>query len=575
MTVILGINAYHGDSAAAVFRDGELLAAAEEERFTRVKHAAGFPAQAIRYCIDAAGVRAEEVDHVAVPRKRSAHMVRKALWALRLPHLARRRAEVYGRFGAVRDALAQCFEMSPSRIDARFHYVEHHVAHAASSYYASPFDNAAVITLDGLGDFASMLWGTGKGIDLDIEDFVLFPHSLGFYYTAITQYLGFPRYGDEYKVMGLASYGQPRYKDEFERIVRPGKDMDFSLDLRYFTHHKQGADVSWDGHELKQDILFSDELERALGPARRLGAPIEPRHQDVAATLQWRLEEIVIALLNQLYERVKTPNLCYAGGVAFNCVANGMIRERTPFEEVYIQPAAGDAGLAVGAAQYVHHQVLGDPRKFQMTHAYWGPEHTPDRIAGTLDRAGVSYVSMERPDLVERAAELIADGRIVGWFQGRTEWGPRALGNRSIVADPRRAEMKEILNRRVKHREPFRPFAPSILEEDTAEWFEKDYPSPFMLMAYPVRAEKRDRIPAPTHVDGTGRLQTVSRDANPIYWELIDAFKKSTGVPVLLNTSFNDNEPMVNTPEEALSCYTRTEMDALAMGPYLVESAST
>ena len=571
MTIILGLNAYHGDSSAAIFRDGELLAAVEEERFTRVKHAAGFPINAIRYCLDAANARAEEIDHVAIPRKRSAHLIHKALWALRLPHLARSRAGVYKRFGAISDALAHSLDTTPSKLKAQFHYVEHHIAHAASSYYASPFDNAAVITLDGLGDFASMLWGSGDGVDLDISDFVLFPHSLGFYYTAITQYLGFPKYGDEYKVMGLASYGEPRYKEEFERIVRPGRDMDFSLGLRYFTHHKKGADMSWDGHELKQSVLYSSELERILGPARRPDSPIERRHQDVAATLQWRLEEVVIALLNRLHDKLKTPNLCYAGGVAFNCVANGMILERTPFEEIYIQPAAGDAGLAIGAAQYVYHQVLGNPKNFGMTHAYWGPGHTPDQIVEALDNAGLSYQTLDTPNLVEKTAALIAEGGVVGWFQGRTEWGPRALGNRSIVADPRRAEMKDILNNRIKRREPFRPFAPSILEEETGDWFEKDYPSPFMLMAYPVREDKRSRIPAPTHVDGTGRLQTVSKQANPPYWELINAFKNQTGVPALLNTSFNDNEPVVNTPEEAIQCYARTKMDALVMDPFFVE----
>ena len=573
MTIILGLNSYHGDSSAAIFQEGQLLAAAEEERFTRVKHAAGFPSNAVRYCIASAGVKPEEIDHVAIPRKRSAHLFRKAIWALRLPHLARSRASVYKQFGAISDALAHSLDTSPSRLNADFHYVEHHVAHAASSYYASPFDNAAVITLDGLGDFASMLWGSGSGVDLDMTDFVLFPHSLGFYYTAITQYLGFPKYGDEYKVMGLASYGEPRYREEFERIVSPGRDLDFHLDLRYFSHHKQGADMSWDGHELKQSILFAPELEQLLGPSRKPDSPIERRHEDIAATLQWRLEEVVIELLNRLHNKTKMPNLCYAGGVAFNCVANGMILEKTPFEQIYIQPAAGDAGLAIGSAQYVHHQVLGNSRHFGMDHAYWGPEYTPERIRKALDEAGLKYRTMEIPSLSEKTATRIADGGIVGWFQGRTEWGPRALGNRSIVADPRRADMKDILNSRIKHREHFRPFAPSILEEDAGHWFEKDYPSPFMLMAYPVREEKRQQIPAPTHVDGTGRLQTVNRQANPQYWELINAFRRLTGVPALLNTSFNDNEPVVNTPEEAINCFRRTKMDALVLGPYLVEAS--
>ena len=571
MTVVLGINAYHADAAAAIFRDGELLAAAEEERFTRIKHTAGFPCQAIQYCLNAAGVLPEEIDYVAMPRKRLAHLLHKAVWGLRLPHMALDRASAWRRFGGVKETLAHCLGVPPARLKAQFHSVEHHLSHAASSFYASPFQDAAVLTLDGLGDFASMAWGVGSDRDLKIEGFALFPHSLGFYYTAGTQYLGFRKYGDEYKVMGLASYGEPKYAEVFERMLRLGRDLDFTLDLRYFTHHRDGTDMTWSEGEPRQGLLFSDYLERALGAAREQGGPIGKHHKDVAASLQWRLEEVVLALLNRLHERLSIPVLCYAGGVAFNCAANGKILDRTPFKEVYVQPAAGDAGLAIGAALYVHHQVLGFPRKFTMDHAYWGPEYSADRLREALDRYGLSYRTFEAPRLMEQTATRIADGKVVGWFQDRMEWGPRALGNRSIVADPRRVDMKGILNQRIKHREPFRPFAPSILEEDTDEWFEKGKPSPFMLMAYPVRPEKRTEIPAPTHVDGTGRLQTVSRSSNPSYWELINAFKKLTNVPVLLNTSFNDNEPIVSTPEEALECFRRTSMDALVLGPFLVD----
>ncbi len=569
--IILGINAYHGDSSAAIFRDGELLAAVEEERFTRVKHAAGFPCQAIRYCLEVSGVRPEEIDHVAIARKSSAHLFPKLLWAIRLPHMALRRAAVWRRFGDIREAIAYCLGVPSSRMTTQFHYVEHHVAHVASSFYASGFKEAAVISLDGLGDFASMLWGTGKDRDLNVEGFTLFPHSLGFYYTAVTQYLGFWKYGDEYKVMGLAAYGQPEYSDVFERMLRTGRDLDYRLDLSYFTHHRDGAQMAWMEGEPQQGRMFSERLEAALGPAREPGSPVDKRHQDIAATLQWRLEEAILDLLNELHARTLSPNLCYAGGVAFNSVANGKILDRTPFRDIYFQPASGDAGLAVGAALYVHHQVLDNPRGASMEHAYWGPEYSPDQAKETLDRYGLSYRTLELPNLAEATAEHVADGKIVGWFQGRTEWGPRALGNRSIVVDPRRPDMKSILNKRIKHRESFRPFAPSILEEHTGEWFERDYPSPFMMLTYPVRREKRDQLPAPTHVDGTGRLQTVSRKVNPAFWELIHAFGQRTGVPVLLNTSFNDNEPIVNTPEEAVECFLRTEMDVLVVGPYLSE----
>ena len=568
--IVLGINAYHADASAAIFRDGKLLAAVEEERFTRVKHEAGFPRHAIRYCLNAAGVAPGEIDHVTIPRKRSAHIFKKALWAMRLPHMAFGRSRTWRRFGDIRETLAHCLDVPPSRLPAQFHFVEHHVAHTASAFYASPFKDAAILSLDGLGDFASMLWGTGKDRDLNIEGFVLFPHSLGHFYTAVTQYLGFWKFGDEYKVMGLGAYGEPSYAEPFEEIVKPGRDMDYRLDLRYFTHHRNGADMAWAEGEPQSGRLFSEYLERALGPTRESEAPVESHHENVAATLQWRLEEVVFELLNRLHQRTQSQNLCYAGGVAFNCVANGQIFDRTPFKEVYIQPAAGDAGLAVGAALYVYHQVLGNPRSTTMDHANWGPEYTPERIRGVLDSHGLPYRTLETPNLVEEVATLIADGNVVGWFQGRSEWGPRALGSRSIVVDPRRPDMKDILNKRIKRREPFRPFSPSILEERTGEWFEKDYPSPYMLMAYPLREERRDQIPAPTHVDGTGRLQTVSRSANPLYWELINAFDKLTGVPVLLNTSFNENEPIVNTPEEAVECFLRTEMDALALGPFLV-----
>ena len=569
--IVLGINAYHADAAAAIFRDGQLVTAVEEERFTRVKHTAGFPDRAVRYCLETAGVRPEEIDHVAIPRKRSAHVVRKALWAMRLPHMALKRGSAWRRFGDIRDALAQCLDVPVSRINAQFHFIEHHVAHVASSFYASPFQDAAILSLDGQGDFASMLWGTGRGQDLNIEGFVLFPHSLGHYYTAITQYLGFWKFGDEYKVMGLGSYGEPKYGEVFERIVRLGRDLDFNLDLSYFTHHRDGADISWTEGEPEQGRLFSDNLERALGPAREPDSPVLSHHEDVAATLQWRLEEVLFGLLNRLHERTQMRNLSYAGGVAFNCAANGKIFDRTPFKDIYIQPAAGDAGLAVGASLYVQHQVLGQPRGFTMEHAHWGPEYAPDGLREVLDRYGASYKTLETSHLVEETASRIADGKVVGWFQGRSEWGPRALGSRSIVVDPRRSDMRDTLNKRVKRREPFRPFSPSILEERTGEWFERDYPSPFMLMAYPVRPEKRSQIPAPTHVDGTGRLQTVGRNGNQLYRELIGAFDRLTGVPVLLNTSFNENEPIVNTPEEALECFLRTNMDALALGPFLVE----
>ena len=570
---VLGLNAYHGDASAAIVRDGHLLAAVEEERFTRVKHTAGFPSNAVQYCLEFAGISMEAVDHVVVPRKRSAQLLRKALWAARFPRFALGRANAWRSFSNVKDALAESTGRSPSEIKAELHFVEHHIAHAASAYYCSPFDQAAVLSLDGLGDFASMLWGRAAGDDMEVGGRVLFPHSLGLYYTAVTQYLGFPKYGDEYKVMGLAPYGEPRYGDVFDRIVRPNGDLGFELGMDYFRHHKVGPEVSWRSGEPKMPTLFGQGLVDALGPARDPAEPIEQRHYDIAATLQDRLESVVYGLVSELAERSGSKNLAYAGGVAFNCVANGRILERTPFENIYVQPAAGDAGLAVGGALYAYHSILGRPRTgFVMDHAYWGPEYPVTRMRAALESEGDSlgFEELSEDDLVRSAARGIAEGDVLGWYQGRSEWGPRALGNRSIVVDPRRADMKDILNSRVKHREAFRPFSPSIVAERVGEWFENDYPSPFMQMTYPVRADKRDAIPAPTHIDGSGRLQTVTADANPLYHGLIREFERLTGVPVLLNTSFNDNEPIVNTPEEAVASFLRTRMDALALGPFLV-----
>ncbi len=574
---ILGINAYHGNASAALLCDGRLVAAAEEERFNRVKFAAGFPTQAVQYCLAEAGLTIGEIDHIAIPRRPDAHLGTKMLYALRLPRFAMDRSKVMIRSIGVRDELGHRLEVEPGRIRARVHRVEHHVAHLASAFYVSPFDEAAVLSADGLGDFASTMWATGQGNRLAVHGAIAFPHSLGMYYTAITQYLGFWKFGEEYKVMGLAAYGEPAYQDEFRLIVQTRNGMSFRLGLEYFLHHRNGAEITWRDSNATPVLgqIFSPYLERQLGTTRAPDEPLEARHQDVAATLQARMEEVLFALLNALHARTQQKALCLAGGVAFNCAATGKIFDRTPFEHVYIQPAAGDAGLAVGAACYVYHQVLGFPRRFVMDHAYWGPGFSGAAIRQALARHGLRYRELPEAVLCREAAEEIAQGRVAGWFQGRMEWGPRALGNRSIVVDPRRAEMQDVLNRRVKHREPFRPFAPSILEEATGQYFQRSYPSPFMILAYPVRPEKRQVIPAPTHVDGTGRLQTVSRRTNPRFWALIKEFEQLTGVPVVLNTSFNENEPIVCTPDEAIKCFLRTKMDVLAIGDFLVTGNET
>ncbi len=577
---ILGINAYHGNASAAIVCDGRLIAAVEEERFNRVKYAAGFPAQAIRYCLKEAGLTLADIDHVAVPRNPYARLGTKLFYALRMPSFARERVKVLAKFTGIPQALTAVFDADSKKIAAKFHRIEHHQAHLASSFFVSPFERAALLSADGLGDFASTMWGAGSGNRLSVDGVVAFPHSLGLFYSAVTQYLGFVKFGDEYKVMGLAAYGHPEQLDAFRDIVRfdsSSNDNGFQLGLDYFSHHRTGPEMSWAEAD-KTPILgkmFSNKMAKRFGPVRAPEEPLAERHRNLASSLQARLEEVYLGMLKKLGERTGLKAVCLAGGVAFNCVANGKIFDVTPFEQVYIHPAAGDAGLAVGAAYYVWHQKLGKPRSFVMDHAYWGPGYTREEIRRAIDsnglaQGGYSITELSEQELPRRAAAIIADGKILGWFQGRAEWGPRALGNRSIVADPRRPEMKEILNRRIKHREIFRPFAPSILAENTAEYFEKSHPSPFMTLAYAVRAEKRDKIPAPTHVDGTARLQTVTREANPRYHALVSAFRDLTGVPVVLNTSFNDNEPIVCRPEEAIDCFLRTQMDALVLGDFLV-----
>lgn len=588
--IILGINAYHADASAAIVVDGKLIAAAEEERFNRIKHSAGFPTEAVKYCLKEAGVSIKEVDHIAVPRDPKARLLRKLYYGIKIPALAIRRFAAFKKIQNIKNKLGEIFDIDEAKIPAFTVNVEHHKAHLASSFFVSPFDRAMLFSADGLGDFASTVWGIGEGNRLKILGDISFPHSLGMYYTAITQYLGFLNYGDEYKVMGLAALGSPEYKDEFERIVYKRSNLGFKLGLDYFVHHKKLVDMNFEEGYPALGILYSMHLEKRLGPHRERLDAIETRHRNIAASLQARLEEVTLSLLNGLHRltpqnvahppRILADNkLCLAGGVAFNCVANGKIFEHTPFEKVYIQPASGDAGLAIGASYYVWHQLLDKPRNFAMEHAYWGPQYNSKVIGDelvvsreVLNKQGYEISRIEdEQELCRRTAKEIADGKIVGWFQGRMEWGPRALGNRSIIADPRNPKIKDILNLRIKNRESFRPFAPSILEEKAGEYFEITQPSPFMLFACKLRAEKNDIIPATVHIDGSARLQTVSKKENPLFWQLIREFEKITGVPVLLNTSFNENEPIINTPNEAIDCFLRTKMDILVMGEFFIK----
>jgi carbamoyltransferase len=574
--IVLGINAYHGDAAAALVRDGVLVAAAEEERFNRVKHCAGFPVNAVKYCLREAGIDIRDVDHIAISRDPSANLMDKILFTLTRVHkmtsFIKDRLSNVSKVRDVLGELAAGLGVARSQIRAPLHNVEHHLCHMASAFLVSPFEEAACLSIDGFGDFVSTMMGRGQGSDVRPIERIEFPHSLGVFYTMVTQYLGFPKYGDEGKVMGLAPYGKPVYLDKMAKILRVQRDGTFELGLDYFRHDSEGVEMSWDEGTPKIGRIFSDAMVRELGPAREPGQPLTPHYENVAASLQKALEEAIFALLNRLHSKVPSRNLSLAGGVALNSVTNGMIFDRTPFREVFIQPAAGDAGTAVGAAFYVATTKLGGRRGYVMRTAYTGPGFSHDECHASLAAAGLAPADCADP--IGRAADLIADGKVVGWFQGRMEFGPRALGNRSILADPRKAEMKDILNARVKHREPFRPFAPVILAERTGDYFEKDYPSPFMLLVYNVREEKRAEVPAITHVDGTGRLQTVSADENAAYYNVVRAFGERTGTPVLLNTSFNENEPIVCTPADAIRCWQTTKMDALFLGDVVVERSA-
>lgn len=590
MTYILGLNAYHGDSSACLVKEGVLIAAAEEERFRRIKHWAGFPSEAIRYCLAEADIRLGDVDVVAINQDAGANLWKKVSYTLmRRPDLAlvldriRNKRERVG----VAAELARAFPGESLRAEVR--EVEHHLAHLGSAFLVSPFDDAVAVSVDGFGDFASAAWGIGHGTHVEAEDKVYFPHSLGIFYQALTQYLGFPNYGDEYKVMGLAPYGEPRFMNEMRQIVTLQKDGAFRLNLDYFRHHREKIAYEWENGEPAFGSLYSPQLADLLGPVRKKEDELTQRHKDIARSIQGMYEEAFFHLLNRLHERYRVDALALAGGCGMNSVANGKVYRNTPFRRLYVQSAAGDAGGAIGAALVAWHEMMRDKAaalpssavssRFVMDHAYWGPEFSDEKMRALLsareaDIAAQNCVVAKVVDenaLCRRTAKAVADGKVVGWFQGRMEWGPRALGNRSIVGDPRRTDMKDILNLKIKRRESFRPFAPSILREATAEWFEVDDDVPFMMQVYPIRPEKRALIPAVTHVDGSGRLQTVTRETNPRYYALIEAFRDLTGVPMVLNTSFNENEPVVCQPHEALDCFLRTKMDVLVLGNWVVE----
>jgi carbamoyltransferase len=580
---ILGINAFHGDASACIIEDGRLLYAAEEERFNRVKHCAGFPTQAIRACLKNTGTRVDEIEHVALSRNPNANIHKKILFAIqKRPSFAkiRDRLENTAKVRKLEDFLAEALEVNSSQLRAKFHYVEHHKAHIASAFFVSPFEDAACLSIDGFGDFVSAMFATAKGNQLDFLGQVEFPHSCGNFYTAVTQFIGYPKYGEEWKVMGLAPYGKPTYVSQMREILFPTKDGRYETNLDYFLHHTEGTPMNWDDGTPQIGRIWSDKWIEVFGPARQEHEDFYGKWADLAHSCQAVYEEVFFHVLRHLHTRTGSDRLCLAGGCALNSVANGKITEQTPFKEVYIQPASGDDGTAIGAAYYAYHMDEKRPRSgWVMDHANTGTAFGEPELARAIENArstsswdpSISVAKLDEAQLCTRTAQAISDGKIVGWYQGHMEFGPRALGNRSIVADPRRTDMKDILNQRIKRRETFRPFAPSVLAERVGTYFENTAPSPFMMMVYKTRPEVRSQIPAVNHVDNTGRLQTVTREANPRYHALISAFEKQTGVGMVLNTSFNENEPIVHTPDEALNCFLRTRMDVLALGDFLLE----
>src|SRR5450759_2042119 len=592
---ILGISCYFHDASAAILRDGQLIAAAEEERFSRVKHDFGFPSRAIAFCLEQAGIRGEDLDYVAFFEKpfvkfdrilsttfaevpKSGAVFRQAITAWLLDKMW------------VKNRIREALRVPAERIL----FVEHHQSHAASAFFCSPFDDAAILTVDGVGEWATATTGRGRDRTIDLTHEIHFPHSLGLLYSAFTAFLGFEVNEGEYKVMGMAPDGRPRFVEEVRKLINVGSDGSFSLNLEYFefqhstTRTYSDAFVKLFGAPRPVESLFFTEAsgfpsyfgDKPANYAELSAA--NQRYADLAASIQAVTEETLLTMARGACERAGTTKLCMAGGVALNSVANGRILREAGVTDLFIQPAAGDSGAALGAALFVHHQVLGHPRGFIMEHAAWGQQHSMDAIRTAAAATGFRAEECRDADqMLDRAAELVASGRVIGWHQGRFEWGPRALGQRSILADPRRAEMKDTVNVKIKFREPYRPFAPSVLQEAADRYFDTagastQYPARFMLLVEPVRPEARSVLPATTHVDNSARLQTVVQSASPLYHDLISRVGQATGVPVVMNTSFNlRGEPIVNTPAEAISTFARSGLDALVMDQLILYKDST
>ena len=567
--IILGINAYHADSSAAIFVDGKLIAAIEEERFSRIKHWAGFPGKSIEFCLKEAGIGFEQVDHFAIGRDPKAKFFKKLLYLCKNPSgsfsAIKNRLENSRKVSSLESQLALISGLPETLFKNKISQTEHHRSHLASAFFASPFEEAACVSIDGSGDFTTTMTAVGTGNEIEVLDSVDFPHSIGIFYTAFTQLLGFPHYGDEYKVMGMAPYGQPKYVEKLEKVIRLSDNGLFTLDLSFFRKGTEGVISYGEDHIPVVQPMFSQKMAESFGSARKKEAPLTQYHKDLAASVQKMTEQAIFHILNHVQQKTGLKNVCIAGGVAQNSVANGKIKTHTSFENIYIPSAGHDAGISMGAALYLQHQILKKNRMPAIVSAFTGSCSSNEEIKLFLVSREIEFMELEDDLLFDHVTGCLMDGGVIGWFSGRAEFGPRALGGRSIIADPRRTDAKEILNLKIKRRESFRPFAPSVLKEYAGEYFEQDDEAPFMEKVFLIKESKRKSVPAITHVDGTGRLQTVDKDISPRYYQLIETFRKKTGIPILLNTSFNENEPIVNSPEHALNCYLRTNMDMLVM----------
>ncbi len=577
---IIGINAFHADSSACIIINGQLITAVEEERFNRVKHWAGFPIESIKHCLSETKLKISDIDQISINIDPKANYLEKFLFLVKHRpslNLVLNRFKKKKKYNSIKEIINK--EFKEDKFKGIINNVEHHYAHLSSTFHVSPFEEASLLSVDGFGDFASTAWGYGKNIDIKIDNKIFFPHSLGIFYQALTQFLGFKNYGDEYKVMGLAPYGKPKYVEKLKDILLIKNKGKFELNLDYFKFHKENFNYRWENGKVEIEDLYTNKILDLLGPERKKEEALNDFHKDIAHSTQKIYEEVFLNILNNLYDKHQNENLCIAGGCGMNSVANGKIKNNTKFKNIYIQAAAGDAGGAIGAAFSSFYQNKNVKRKFQMKHAYWGTSFNEDQVLECINKNKKNIVEQKckyqnisnDKELSKIVAKDIQDGKVVGWFQGKMEWGPRALGNRSILCDPRRSDMKDILNLKIKRRESFRPFAPSILREHVSEWFENDDEVPFMMKVYQIKEDKRRKIPAVSHVDGSGRLQTVYKETNEKYHNLINEFYKLTNIPILLNTSFNENEPIVSKPDEALNCFLRTKMDTLVMGNYIIK----